>query len=414
MPLLLAARPDRDVYLIRRDSLLRPELPLAAAVAAQVKVGDRVLVRMRGHAQKQRGTVRFVGETAFKEGPWVGVELDSAVGKNDGSVEGTRYFNTIMPDGSRRVGHDSGIFVRPSYVTLGPRQPLNMPGEPPTPRVAAVAAARRRGDGVADALRDLMRDIDDGAVETTDEIDDAIHDATGEIDEIDEIDGSESHGARHAGVEEDVSDVPQRRTDVSDEWRLRLDGLSPPTNINGGGSTHGGGTSDVYGGGTCTCQMASWLVQLLSHRLARLAALRTIGNVVATEPAAQTQAVLDCGLLPALRTLLEAGGSDKMVRDLKVDEAIVREAAFVASNLLAGTPQQVERTLRAGIAPLLFAYLNPRLGVGVGADGDAPMATGQFWPRTNWAAVAIANVLLRGQRAQVALVVAQGCDTRCE
>ena len=63
---------------------------------------------------------------------------------------------------------------------------------------------------------------------------------------------------------------------------------------------------------------------------------------------------------------------------------------------------------------MLFAYLNPRLGVGVGADGDAPMATGQFWPRTNWAAVAIANVLLRGQRAQVALVVGQGCDARCE
>ena len=110
-----------------------------------------------------------------------------------------------------------------------------------------------------------------------------------------------------------------------------------------------------------------------------------------------------------------------MVRDLQIDEVVVREAAFVASNLLAGTPQQVERTLRAGIAPLLFAYLNPRLpqpplGVGVGADGgSAPMATpNPFWPRTNWAAVGIANVLLRGQRAQVALVVAQGCDARCE
>ena len=37
-----------------------------------------------------------------------------------------------------------------------------------------------------------------------------------------------------------------------------------------------------------------------------------------------------------------------------------------------------------------------------------------FWPRTNWAAVAVANVLLRGQRAQVALVVAQGCEAWCE
>lgn len=280
VPLLLAARPDRDIHLIRRDYLLRPEPQTASSGATSrppqpVKVGDRVLVRMRGHAQKQRGIVRFVGVTAFKEGPWVGVELDFAVGKNDGSVEGTRYFTTTMPDVT-----DAGIFVRPSFVTLDPwRQPrLNMPGEPPTPRVAAVAAALRRGDGVTEALRDLVRDIDVGAVET---------DATGDIDGSDE-----SNGARHAG-EESVSAEPRRRTDVSDEWRLRLDGLSPPTNIDWGG-THGAGTSAVNGemasaaggvfGGTCTCHMASWLVQLLGHSKARLAALRTIGNVVATEP----------------------------------------------------------------------------------------------------------------------------------
>ena len=179
--------------------------------------------------------------------------------------------------------------------------------------------------------------------------------------------------------------------------------------------------NDGVGGRTCTCPMASWLVQLLGHGQARLPALRTIGNVVATEPAQQTQAVLDCGLLPALRALLAqnprgaasvgddmASRADETVRDVKGDEVLVREAAFVASNLLAGTPQQLDSTLHAGIAPLLFAYLDPLVGVGVGAS------TGRFWPRTNWAAVAIANVLLRGQPAQVALVVAQGCDSRCE
>uniref|UniRef100_H2XNK3 CAP-Gly domain-containing protein n=1 Tax=Ciona intestinalis TaxID=7719 RepID=H2XNK3_CIOIN len=52
-----------------------------------IKVGDRVNV---GDAKV--GTVRFVGETEFAKGCWVGIELDSAQGKNDGSVAGNRYF----------------------------------------------------------------------------------------------------------------------------------------------------------------------------------------------------------------------------------------------------------------------------------------------------------------------------------
>ena len=147
--------------------------------------------------------------------------------------------------------------------------------------------------------------------------------------------------------------------------------------------------------------------------------------------------MLDCGLLPALRELLDAApgprwtvGSDGVtkldasprVQSGTFDEFIMREAAFVASNLLAGTPQQVESTLRAGIAPLLFAHLDPLPLIGGSSirgyakhsDTTDWAPVTQYWPRTNWAAVAIANVLLRGQRAQVALVVAQGCDTRCE
>ncbi|KAH9277604.1 CAP-Gly domain-containing linker protein 4 [Echinococcus granulosus] len=51
------------------------------------KIGDRVLV-----AGLRRGTIRYVGETQFAPGIWYGVELSKAVGKNDGSVEGVRYF----------------------------------------------------------------------------------------------------------------------------------------------------------------------------------------------------------------------------------------------------------------------------------------------------------------------------------
>lgn len=52
-------------------------------------------------------TIRFLGETAFKAGEWVGVEFDDAVGKNDGAVEGQRYFEC-------KPGH--GIFIRPAVI----------------------------------------------------------------------------------------------------------------------------------------------------------------------------------------------------------------------------------------------------------------------------------------------------------
>lgn len=47
----------------------------------------------------RRGTIRFAGPTLFAPGEWVGVELASATGKNDGSVQGERYFDCPMGHG---------------------------------------------------------------------------------------------------------------------------------------------------------------------------------------------------------------------------------------------------------------------------------------------------------------------------
>ena len=75
----------------------------AEASARPLRVGSRVEVIGKGH----RGTVAYVGATLFATGKWVGVILDEAKGKNDGTVQGRKYFTCDE-------GH--GIFVRQSQV----------------------------------------------------------------------------------------------------------------------------------------------------------------------------------------------------------------------------------------------------------------------------------------------------------
>ncbi|PKY01605.1 hypothetical protein P168DRAFT_312721 [Aspergillus campestris IBT 28561] len=65
----------------------------------------------------RRATVRFAGATHFAAGDWVGIELDEPTGKNDGSVQGERYFDCEP---------GFGMFIRPSAVASIVEQPARV------------------------------------------------------------------------------------------------------------------------------------------------------------------------------------------------------------------------------------------------------------------------------------------------
>lgn len=52
------------------------------------KVGQRVDVT----GKEVKGAVAYVGVTSFAPGQWIGLVLDEAKGKNNGSIQGTQYF----------------------------------------------------------------------------------------------------------------------------------------------------------------------------------------------------------------------------------------------------------------------------------------------------------------------------------
>ncbi|XP_071054782.1 kinesin-like protein KIF13A isoform X3 [Onthophagus taurus] len=88
----------------------RPDLTKLADVPVPewVVVGESILIR----PYNSSGVVAYIGETEFANGTWVGVELDAPKGKNDGTVQGVKYF-TCKPK--------HGMFVRADKLILDRR-----------------------------------------------------------------------------------------------------------------------------------------------------------------------------------------------------------------------------------------------------------------------------------------------------
>jgi tubulin-specific chaperone B len=89
---------------LRKEKIEEDKLLLSA-----IPIGSRCQVRAP-NAPTRVGTVMYTGELDGKPGLFVGVKYDEPLGKNDGSVEGKRYFE---------CSKNYGGFVKPEHVTVG-------------------------------------------------------------------------------------------------------------------------------------------------------------------------------------------------------------------------------------------------------------------------------------------------------
>ncbi|XP_062502661.1 CAP-Gly domain-containing linker protein 4-like isoform X2 [Corticium candelabrum] len=108
-----------------------------------LKVGDQVIV-----AGSKRGILRFVGPAKFAPGIWMGIELDQAVGKNDGSVGGEKYFTCkpkhgVFAPGSRVVKVADAVSGTGTYG-VQPRSTTPSTSAPATPKKESRPSSRMR------------------------------------------------------------------------------------------------------------------------------------------------------------------------------------------------------------------------------------------------------------------------------
>lgn len=134
---------DKSSAFGSRHDLTRVEAPLPGWVV----VGESVLVRPYSYS----GVIAYVGPSEFASGTWIGVSLDAPTGKNDGAVDGRRYF-TCRPK--------CGIFVKVDKLIQDRRgRALRnySKQEPAPPPSAPMRRSISRGEGLHSLHRSRSR-----------------------------------------------------------------------------------------------------------------------------------------------------------------------------------------------------------------------------------------------------------------
>lgn len=80
----------------------------------QCKVGDTVRIRN----DPREGTLAYIGATGFADGVWAGINLKEPLGKNNGTVDGKKYFEAKDKHGVFKLILKSYPFFR--YLLILP------------------------------------------------------------------------------------------------------------------------------------------------------------------------------------------------------------------------------------------------------------------------------------------------------
>ncbi|CAF1001129.1 unnamed protein product [Rotaria magnacalcarata] len=115
---------------------------------SQYAVGDRITTNGKP------GTIAFIGPTKFAEGEWIGIILDDVQGKNDGSYEGTRYFETEA---------NRGLFCRSTKIQRLTPNGANSSNDIPAP----VKAQKTPSNNTSASNFDKGEDADTTLINTT-------------------------------------------------------------------------------------------------------------------------------------------------------------------------------------------------------------------------------------------------------
>jgi len=99
-----------------------------------LSVGQKVLLK-----DGRSAIVRFKGSTSFAPGEWIGVEFADAIGKNDGSVQDTRYFDCAP-------GH--GMFLRATAIAEIEKTEDVVKSSVPSKRMSGNVATKSRSSSI--------------------------------------------------------------------------------------------------------------------------------------------------------------------------------------------------------------------------------------------------------------------------